>query len=119
VRGAEGVVFAFGATRETGNAIELTQRAHLVATAGQNLVRIRLMADVPDDAVFRRIENVMQGNRQFDRPQIGRKMAPGLGYRIEHEGAQLGCQRLELQARELPQIGRAVYRIKHTGSCHR
>ena len=44
-------------------------------------------------------------------------MPTGLRHRIDDVVAQLVCQRLELCARELPQISGAVYRIKHTGSC--
>src|SRR5450830_785246 len=115
MRGAEGVVLALGTARKTGNPIELAQRRHLIATAGEDLVRISLMADVPDDAVFWCVEDVVQGNRQFHRTEIGREMSAGLRHRIEHEGAQLVSQWLQLGTRELPQIGWAIYRIKHAG----
>ena len=46
--GAERVVFALGALGEAGEAAALAQRADAVAAAGQDLVRIGLMADVPD-----------------------------------------------------------------------
>ena len=51
MRGAERVVFALGALGEAGQAAAHAQRADAVAAAGENLVRIGLMADVPDDAV--------------------------------------------------------------------
>ena len=51
-----------------------TQRADAVAPSGQNLVRIGLMADVPDDAVARRVEQVVQRDGQLDdaepRPEV-------------------------------------------------
>ena len=50
MRRAEGVVFAFGALGEAGKAVPLPQRADAVAPPGQNLVRIGLVADVPDQA---------------------------------------------------------------------
>jgi len=43
------------------------------------------MADVPDQAVARRVENVVQCDGQFDHTESGPKMAPGLrnrGYRL-------------------------------------
>lgn len=91
--GAEGIVWAFGTAREAGNAVLLTQRAHAVAAAGQDFMRIRLMTDIPDDTIFRRIEYVVQRDGQFDRAQIGRQMTAGLGNGFEHEIAQLVGQR--------------------------
>ena len=68
VRGTEGVVLRLIALRE---ALEMppnsTQRVHLVAAAGQDLVRVGLMADVPDNPVTRRVEHVVQRNGQLDR----------------------------------------------------
>ena len=60
---AEGVVFALAALGETGNAAGLPQRFHLVAAAGEDLVRISLVADVPHQLGSGRIENVMQRDR--------------------------------------------------------
>jgi len=108
VRGAEGVIRALATTRKAGDAVQLAQRAHLVAAARQDLVRIALVADVPHDAVFRRIEDVMQRNGQFDRTQVRRQMAARLRDGIEHEGAQLVGQRPELAAVQSAQVGRIV-----------
>ena len=49
--GAERVVFAFRALGETAEARALPERADARPAAGQNLVRIGLVADVPDDPV--------------------------------------------------------------------
>ena len=64
--GAERIVIAFGALGKTGQTAAGAQRADAVAAAGQDLVRVGLMADVPDQAVARGVEDVMQGRRQFD-----------------------------------------------------
>ena len=45
----------------------MPQPAHLRAPAGEDLVRVGLVADVPDDAVARRVEHVVQRDRQLDR----------------------------------------------------
>jgi hypothetical protein len=50
--GAERVVFALGALGEAGEAAALAQRADAVAAAGEDLVRIGLVADVPDQRSF-------------------------------------------------------------------
>ena len=74
VRRAERVVFALGALGEAGEAAAHAQRADAVAPPGENLVRIGLMADVPDDAVARRVEQVVQRDGQLDdaepRPEV-------------------------------------------------
>ena len=118
--GAEGVVLALVAAREAGDAAELAQRAHALAPAGQDLVRIGLVADVPDDPVARRVEHVVQRDRQLDRAEVGRQVAAGLGDALQHELAQLRGQQLEFGAREPAQVGRAVdgfeELVRHDGS---
>ena len=86
--GAEGVVFAFRALGEARKAAALAQRADAGAPSGQDLVRIGLMADVPDDAVGRRIEHVVQRDRQLDDAQAGAEMAAGHRNRADRLGAQ-------------------------------
>jgi len=96
MRGAEGVVFGFAAPGKTRNATLLAQRGHGGAPARDDLVRIGLVADVPDDAVVRRVEHRMQRQRQFHRAQVGRQVAAGARNRLEHEATQFLGQRLEL-----------------------
>ena len=115
VRGAKGVVGRLGAPREARDAALLAQRAHCLAPPGQDLVRIGLVAHVPDDAVLRRVEHVMQRHRQLDRAQVGRQVAAGAGHRIQQELAQLGGQRHELRAFEAAQIGRGLDPGQHRG----
>jgi len=66
---AKGIVGAFGPLGETGQTTLLPQRAHTVAAARQDLVRIALMPHVPDQLVMRCVENRMQGHRQLDHTQ--------------------------------------------------
>ena len=77
--GAERVVFALGALGEAGEPAALAQRADAVAAAGEDLVRIGLVADVPDQPVGRRVEDVMQRHRQLDHAEAGAKMTAGDG----------------------------------------
>ena len=66
MRRAKRIVFALGALGEAGQAAASAQGPDSVAPSGQDLVRIGLVADVPDQPVARRIEDIMQGNRQLD-----------------------------------------------------
>ena len=81
--GAERVVFAFRAFGEAGQAAALAQGADAVAAAGENLVRIGLMADVPDQPVARRVEHIVQRDRQLDDAEAGAEMAAGNRHRLD------------------------------------
>ena len=89
VAGAEGVVLALRPLGEAGQPALLAHGAHAIAPAGQDLVRIGLVADVPDQPVARRVEDVMQGDGQFDDAEPGAEMAAGLRHRIDQIGPQL------------------------------
>ena len=112
MRGAERVVFALGALGEAGQAVALAQGADAVAAAGQDLVRIGLMADVPDQPVVRRVEDVMQRDRQFDDAEAGAEMAAGDRDRIDRLGAQLVGDLPELALVEPPQVVGSVDLVK-------
>src|SRR5665213_21583 len=101
---AEGVVFAFAACWERRKPAILLDSVQLVTAAGQNLVRIRLVADVPDQAVMRCIEHVMQGNRQLDRAEPCGKMTAARGDAMDQEPAQFLCQGGKFRHRQAPQV---------------
>ena len=61
----ERVVFALAPLGEAAEP-HLPKRADAVAPPGHDLVRIGLVADVPDQLVAGRIEHVVQGDRQLD-----------------------------------------------------
>ena len=96
VRRAERVVFALGALGEAGQAAALAQGADAVAPAGQDLVRIGLVADIPDQPVARRVEDLMQRDGQLDHAEPGAEMAAGHRHRVDRLLAQL--------VRELAQV---------------
>ena len=77
MRGAERIVIALAALGEAGEAAACAQRADAVAASGQDLVRVGLMANVPDQAVARGVEGVMDGGGQFDHAEAGAEMAAG------------------------------------------
>ena len=69
MRRAEWIVIGFAAFGEPGQPALLAQGRHPVPPPGQYLVRITLVANVPDQFVMRRIEHRMQGDGQFNNPQ--------------------------------------------------
>ena len=79
---AERVVFALAALGEAAEAAGLAQGADAVATTGQDLVRIALMANIPDQPVIRRVEHMMDRHRQLNHTQRRTQMPPGLRDRL-------------------------------------
>ena len=55
----ERVIFAFRALGETAQASALPESSDPIAPSGQDLVRVGLVANVPDDAIGRRVENIV------------------------------------------------------------
>ncbi len=109
---AEGVVFAFGTARKPGNAAGLAQPGHRRATAGEDLVHVALMADIPDDAIRRRVEHIVQGQGQFHRAQIRGEMAAGLRDRADQEVAQFLRQPGQIGRGQGAQIGWRVQGVE-------
>src|SRR5271165_4218145 len=64
--GTEDVVFALGTFGEAREPAALAQRPDAGAPSGQDLVRISLMADVPDEPVSGRVEHIVQRDGEFD-----------------------------------------------------
>ena len=106
MRGAEGVVGTLLAARKTRDAALLAQTRHAGAPAGQDLMAVGLVADIPDNAVVRRVECVMQRDGQLHRAEIRGKMPTRGGHRFDDEFAQFGREQLQVLAREPAQIGR-------------
>ena len=74
VGGAERVVLALAALGEPRQAARSAQRADAVAPPGDDLVRIGLVADVPDEAVVRRVEHPVQRHGELDDAEAGAQM---------------------------------------------
>ncbi len=100
MRRAKRVVDALCALGEAGKSATLAQRSHARAPAGENLVWIGLMADVPNQLVARRIEDAVQRDREFDDPKAGSQMTACDRHHVNSFLSQLIRQLLELIACE-------------------
>ena len=69
----------FRAQREAIQAIGGADGVKPVLAAGQKLVDINLMADIPDEFVLGRVENPMQSEGQFDHAKVGPEMSAVFG----------------------------------------
>lgn len=105
---AEGVELTLCPLGEARQAALAADGVHAVATACENLVGIGLMADVPHQTVFRRVEYVMQSDRQFQNPQPGTEVPTGLADGPEQERAQLPGQLGQLFRMQLAELDRGV-----------
>ena len=108
MRGAERVVVALAALGEAGQAAAGAQRADAVAAAGQDLVRVGLMADVPDQTVARRVEDVVDRGGQLDDAEAGAEVAAGHRHGVDGFLTKFVCDLPHLLDLELAKIvGRA------------
>ena len=99
---AERIVFALGALSESRQPAALAQRADAVAAVGEDFVRIGLVADVPNQPVGRRVENVVQRHRQLDHAKAGAEMAAGDRNSVDGLAAQFVGDLPQLIAFEAP-----------------
>ena len=95
---AKWIVFAFLTAGEAGQATALTQGANAIAAAGEDLVRIALMADIPDQNVVGGIESIVDRHCQLDHAETGSEMTSGHGDSVDQFCPQL--------IRQLPELGR-------------
>src|SRR6185369_798679 len=101
-------------------AAAMPQRADAVAPAGENLVRISLVADVPDQPVGGRVKDIVKRNGQLDDAKPRTEMAAGPGDGVNRLVAQLVGELPELLGRQILQIARQVdaieqRRLRHFG----
>ena len=116
--GTVAVVLAFGAQHEAVESAGLADGREAIEAAGKNLVDVGLVADVEEDAVSRRIEDSVEGERQLDNAEIGPKMAAGFGKGLDEECANLLCQFGHLRGVEALEVGGRVDRLKQCSHVH-
>lgn len=73
------------------------------------------MTYVPDEPVFRSVEDVMQSHGQLEHAKTGAKMASGLAHRPQQKRAQFPGQLRKLLRRQLSQLGRGIDPVQQRG----
>jgi len=86
---AEGVVLALGTRRKRREPAVLLDGVQPVAPAGEHFVRVRLVTDVPYQAVARRVVHEVQGDGELDRTEAGGEVAAAAADALNQEVAQL------------------------------
>ena len=74
---AERIVFAFGALGETIQPAPLAQGLDAITPPSQDFMGIGLMAHIPDQAVARRIEDMVERHRKLNNAETRPKVATG------------------------------------------
>jgi hypothetical protein len=108
VRRAERIIFALAPLGEARQPAAGAQRADAVAPPGQDLVRIALVADIPDQPVFGRVEHIMDRRGQFDHAQPAPRWPPVTDTAADRFGAQFVGKLAELRRFKLAEIGRDI-----------
>ena len=104
--GTERVVLGFITAKETRKASILLYCVKLIATTGEDLVRVSLVANVPDESVLGRVENVVHRHRELDRPERGARVPADARTSIDNELPDLVRDFLEVLDPQLPEVGR-------------
>ena len=106
--GAEGVVLALLARQKAAQAAELANRRETIAPAADELVGVGLVAGVPNDAILRRVEHIVQRQRQLHRAQGRSKVTAHFRHHRDHFLANLLGQLRQLVESKLAHIARII-----------
>ena len=112
--GAHDVVLRLGDRAERRQAPVAADRRKLVAAAGEDLVRIGLMTDVPEDLVARRVEQRVQRDGQLARAEVGAEMPADLPHRRDDVLAHLLRDARQLVLAKPVQVLRAVNPVEES-----
>ena len=108
VAGAHDVVLGFVDRAERRQTLVVADRLQLVATPGQDLVGIGLMADVPKDLVPWRVQQRVQRHRNLAGAEVGPEVAADLPDGIDDVFADLLSDLLELLLAQVVEILRLI-----------
>ena len=108
VSAVEDIVLGLAAAREATDAADLAERPEPLEPAGQQLVRVGLVAGVPDDPVARRFEEPVQGDRELDDPEGAAEVSAGRRDGRDDGLADLGGELIELRFGQATEVGGAM-----------
>jgi len=96
VRGPEGVVFALRSPREAREPALLAQGLEALIPSGEDLVDVGLVAGIPDEAVARSLEGVVQSDGELGHPKARSEVTSDLRDHIDMPLPNLSSEELEL-----------------------
>src|ERR1051326_257245 len=101
---AKGVVLRFVASQKSTNAAVLFDGWQQITPARKNFMRVGLMADVPNQAIVRRIKRIMKRDRQFDCAERSARMAAHPGHGFKNKGTNFVGYLGQLIETQTPQV---------------
>src|SRR5207245_1524781 len=111
---AKHVIFAFLSAQETTDATQLTDGCETLASAANELVRVRLVSGVPDDAIFGGFKHVMKSQRQLYRAERRGQMTTDFRYYGDDLFPDLRSQLRKLVYSQLANVSGIFDTIKQT-----
>ena len=109
---AVAIVLALGAQGEAVQAAGGADGVKAALAAGQQLVDVDLVADVPDELVLGRGEDAVQRDGQLHHAEVRAQVAAVLGEHGDQFVADLLRQLLQLLQRQLLDVRRAVHHVE-------
>ncbi len=116
--GEEQVIGAFGRVGIAHQAALGPHRVERLVAAGHQLVRIDLVAGIPDQAVAAEIEGGVQGQGQLDHAQVRGEMGRPSGRQAANGLANLARQLHQLLLRQPLQVAGGADRGKQAQAVH-
>lgn len=101
-----------------GEAALLPEAVEAACPSGDDFVHVALVARVEDDRVRRRVEHLVDCERQLDDAEIGAEMAARARDLCDQEGTDLVRELLQLPTRERAKIARAADRLQQRHDGH-
>ena len=102
------VVLALVGRGERPQAAQMAIGGEGVTPAGQDFVACRLMSHVPDDAIARRLENIVERNRQFHHAERTGEVTWIAGHVADDFLPQLIAQLRQRLDGQRPEVGREI-----------
>ena len=112
---AKGVVLALAALGEAREPSRLTHGVHAPHTPGQYFVRVGLMTDIPDQAVVRGVEDMVQGDRQFHHAEPGAEVPAGAAHAVQEILAQFPSEPQQFFPIECAEVAPGVNAVEQGG----
>ena len=85
VPGIKYVARTLRSLRKTTHPTKRTQVSKAIPAAGQKFMCIRLVTDIPDHLILRKVKHEMDRHSQFDGTQIRRKMTARAAHAFDQE----------------------------------
>src|SRR5262245_6609247 len=89
--GAKDIIFTLFTTQKSAQAVQLANSSQPGSPSTDQFMGVRLMSCIPNDAIFRCVENIMQGKRQLHRAECRCEVSPHFRHYGNHFFSYFRC----------------------------